>query len=310
VRIFITGISGFFGLNAALSWAGRHEVWGSYLSHPVCLPMNRALHLNLVDVYAVNKILTDVSPDVVIHAAAMTDVDACERNPEYAQHLNVIATDSVARAAKAIGARLIYLSTDQLFDGTQEWHSESDMPAPLNIYGKTKRAGEQAVLENVPNGLVVRTNFFGWGPPHKPSLTGWALARLRNASVVRGFSDVFFSPILVNDLLDRIEALIAHPSSGLLHIAGADRLSKYGFIAELARTFSLPADIVQSIQVQDIGLTAPRPRNMSLTSTKFSRHSHIAAPAVKDGLARLRNLERTGWPVALTKLLEPGSSST
>jgi dTDP-4-dehydrorhamnose reductase len=310
VRIFVTGISGFFGLNAALSWTGRHEVWGSYLSHPVGLPGNRALRLDVADTVELNRILQDVRPDVVVHAAAMADVDACERDPQRAQLLNVMAAGSVAQAAGAMRARLIYLSTDQLFDGTKEWYRETDVPAPLNVYGKTKRAGEQMVLATVPDGLVIRTNFFGWGSPHKPSLSDWALAGLRSSSVVRGFTDVFFSPILVNDLADRIEALATLPAAGILHVGGADRLSKYAFVRELARMFRLPVDLVRSSTVQDAELAAPRPRNMSLTSDKLSRYVRTGPPAVTDGLARLRDLERTGWPRAIARLLKPGSSLT
>src|SRR4029453_13070987 len=106
---------------------------------------------------------------------------------------------------KTTGKRLIYLSTDQLFEGRQEWYAVGDEGSPIKLYGKTKQAGEEAVLKMLPDALVIRSNFFGWGPPHKPALTDWALAQLRRDSPVSGFTDVFFSPILLNDLLDRIE---------------------------------------------------------------------------------------------------------
>lgn len=225
-----------------------------------------------------DNILCKVRPDVVLHAAALANVDTCEQDPQRAHLLNVTTTALVAKAAQSAGARLIYLSSDQVFNGSSEWYGERDTPVPLNVYGRTKRMGELKILEHIPHALAIKANFFGWGPPHRPFLTDWVLAKLRASSIVRGFSDVFFAPILVNDLLERIESLLTLPASGILHIEGADRLSKLDFMKVLAREYGLPEELVQPSPVKEAGLAALRPLNMSLTFERLSSYLRSGPP--------------------------------
>nr|MBI3612710.1 SDR family oxidoreductase [Nitrospirota bacterium] len=311
MRIFITGISGLFGLNAALALGDKgHEVWGSYLTHPVELPGGRAQRLDLTEAMEVLKVFYEVRPDVVIHAAAATSVDACEEDPDKAKEINVGATRAVVRATASIGARLVHLSTDQVFGGTIPFAKESMPRVPVNEYGRTKLESE-SVLESedvavhAPLGVIVRTNFFGWGPPYRPSLSDWILTRLRAGAEVPGFEDVFFTPILVNDLIDRIAVLCAPNGvcGELFHVVGEKRVSKYEFARCLAEQFGENPEQVRATRLADAQLRAPRPLDMSLDGSKINELLGFTPAKLEFGLARLKGLEVQGWPERIQRMV-------
>src|SRR2546425_7187471 len=148
MRIFITGVSGLFGLNAALVLGDKgHEVWGSYLTHPVELPGGRAVRLDVREGVEVLRVFRDIKPEVVIHAAAYTSVDACEEDPRKAKEINVGATRAVVKAVADfdVRARLVHLSTDQVFDGKKPLAKESMPRVPVNEYGRTKLESESVL---------------------------------------------------------------------------------------------------------------------------------------------------------------------
>lgn len=306
MRIFITGVSGLFGLNAALVLGDKgHEVWGSYLTHPVELPGGRALRLDVRDEAEVMWVFREVEPEVVIHAAAATSVDGCEENPGMAQAMNVDATRAVMKGAFHVCARLVHLSTDQVFEGKNALAKESDKPHPINVYGRTKLESErEATLRS--DFLIIRTNFFGWGPPHKPSLSDWILARLRAGDEVPGFTDVYFTPILVNDLIGRIEIMLAsNVRGGWFHVAGVDRVSKYEFARRLAEMFDQNTEKVRATRVAEAQLRAPRPLDMSLNGSKVDGLLSFPSADLQVGLKRLKDLEAQGWPERIRMLVQP-----
>ena len=211
-RLFITGASGLLGLNAALQCRDRFRVTGTYRDHPVAIDGARLVRLDVLDAAAVDACLADARPEVVLHTAGMTNVEVCERDPAAARSLNVDAAAVVARAATRAGARLIHISSDHLFDGTAPLVDEDASPSPLNVYARTKAEAEAAVAAACPDALIVRTNFYGWGSPLKASFSDWILAALRRGSSLSMFTDVFFTPVLVNDLIDLALDLGGHRS--------------------------------------------------------------------------------------------------
>ena len=142
------------------------------------------------------QIVQDTQPNLVVHAAAWTDVDACESDPALARTLHRDATRALAEAAARVGAVFVYVSTDAVFSDGSVPHCESDAIHPLSVYAKTKREGEEAVLASCNRGLVLRTCIFGWSPgSSKLSLAEWSLRELRAGRSVKAFRDVWFSPI-------------------------------------------------------------------------------------------------------------------
>jgi dTDP-4-dehydrorhamnose reductase len=152
--------------------------------------------------------------------------------------------------------------------------------------------------------LIIRTNFLGWGTSVRSSLTDWILSSLAGGAPFKMFTDVFITPILINDLLDCILALLDRHVSGILNVAGSVRLSKYEVGIRTARRFGYATDQIRPISVEDFPFVAPRPRDMSLATERVSTLLGRPMPDIDAGLARLRHLRDTGWPSALERAIQ------
>jgi len=295
VRIFITGVSGLLGLNAGLHLKERHDVTGCYWSHPVRIDGLETIRLDLSDAAAVHRALDELQPQIILHTAGLTNVDACEDNPSEAERLNVEISEHVARAAQAVGAFLVHISTDHMSDGTKALVTETAAPAPLNVYAQTKWQAECAVTKLCPEALIVRTNFFGWGSLVKASFSDWVLQGLRQGKTLPLFVDVYITPILINQLVDVIERLLQRRATGIFNVAGRDRVSKFEFGMRLAKVFGYPGDALRPVSVRDVPLRAQRPLDMSLNTDKVAKAVGRAMPSVEDSLRELKNLDESGW---------------
>lgn len=292
-RILVTGAGGLLGSNLVLQASAAHPVAASSFSGGIALDGVESHVADLTDPAAVRSLIDAAAPDWVIHCAAATDVDACEADPEGAFRLNRDAAGFLARAAG--GTRFAHISTDCVFDGERGDYAEDDEPTPVSVYGRSKLAGEQAVVEAHPGALVIRTNIYGWNARPKQSLAEWFLARTEAGLRSPGWSDVRSTPILVNDLSEIVLALLEAGASGVFHVGGETCLSKLEFGRRVAATFGLdPSAIVES-RVADAGLSAPRGRNLCLRAERLKRELGIRPPSVDQGLERFRRLRDHGW---------------
>jgi dTDP-4-dehydrorhamnose reductase len=303
MKIFVTGISGLLGVNLAWQLKDRFEVHGCFNRHVFTAKGIEAVQCDLTREGAIDALLESARPDVIINAAGQTSVDQCEADPDLARRLNIGVAVSAAGAASKLGAKLVHISTDHLFDGTAANRRETDAVSPLNVYARTKREAEDRVLDTRPGALVVRTNFFGWGTPHRESFSDWVLHGLQQSRQIPMFNDVFFTPILVNDLIDRVVGLLDAGASGIVHVGGADRLSKYDFGRRLAAAFGYADEHIVPIPVGQLTLKAERPRDMSLNSHKAEGLLDSPTPTLDEGLIRLHRLGREGWPLALERVM-------
>lgn len=301
MKVFITGISGLLGLNLALQTRRRFQISGCYHAHPAILTGIQTLKLDLTSLSNLEQALLEIAPDVVIHTAGLTNVEECEARPQLAYRLNVEATRNVAKVTKTIEAKLVHISTDHLLDGGTAWKTEEAIPTTLNTYAETKWRAEQAVLEECPDGLIMRTNFFGWGTSVRLSFTDWILRALHKEQELTMFSDVFFTPILINDLVEAMIELITRGATGIFHVAGSERLSKYAFALHVAQIFGFPRQRIREISVDDFPFRAKRPKDMSLSSEKAVRFLGRHLPGIRQGLYRLRELEAQGYRASLER---------
>jgi dTDP-4-dehydrorhamnose reductase len=251
----------------------------------------------LVADIAVPGTLTDVvrkiEPDCIVHAAAMTNVDECERNPATALRVNRDSVDELADYCSATGASLIYISTDAVFDGQKASpYSEADPPNPINAYGRAKLGGEHLALR-AANALVIRTNIFGWRRNDSASLAEWILDGLRTKSALTMFTDVLFSPIAVELLAPVIKHCAERRAFGTYNGGGSETISKYDFSIRLANAFGLPTTNVRPISVDEKHLVARRPKNMAMDCSKLEAFLGRPLPGVDESLAAWKSKEPT-----------------
>jgi dTDP-4-dehydrorhamnose reductase len=294
--ILITGSSGLLGANFVSVAHDRDEklVAASY-QHAVPSVATESVRADLTNTDVVEKLIRSLRPEWIVHCAAMTDVDRCEVRPDEAWMLNSTMACNLAAAAHRHGASFVYVSTDSVFDGETGNYSEQDIPRPLNIYARSKLAGENGVKQHAGHSLLIRTNIYGWNIQRKLSLAEWIISRLEAGEAVSGFHDVIFTPILVNDLSEIILDMMERRLEGLYHVAGSQSCSKYEFARCLANVFGLDEELISPLSISDSHLTSLRPRKTSLQTSKVSRAIGKSMPDVRAGLERFRLLRDSGF---------------
>jgi len=297
------GISGLLGINFAHQARPNYEVSGTYRRYEVKGTGIKSYDADVTINGQLESVLSSVRPDIIVNAVALTDVDACEQNPDRAYALNTQSARDAAKIAHQLGAKLVHISTDQLFDGLDTWVSEDHVPCSLNEYGRTKGLGEAAVLEEAPNALVLRTNFFGWGTISKTSFSDWVLAGLQSDKELTMFADVFFNPISINHLVKVALDLANSGVSGTFNAVGSERLSKFEFGRKVAQVFGYRDALVRPISVDDLSLKAIRPKEMSLNCAKIEHQLGRNMPTVSEGLEKLLELNKSRWQEKLNKMI-------
>lgn len=292
-KLLITGGSGLLGSNIARMTAKDFEVCATYNSHPSQIPGCDFAPLDIRDEKQVISVFKRIKPKLVIHAAALVNVDYCEDHPKEAWSINVKGTENVALASKEVGAKLGYISTDSVFDGEKGMYTEEDVPQPLNVYAKTKLEGEITVQRWLPDSIIVRTAFYGWSLHNKLSLAEWVVNELRAGKTLKMFTDVFFSPIFVDNLIEVIVEMYRKGLSGIYHVGGRERCSKYMFGQEIAQAFGLDSNYIQPYAIAEAGLKACRPKDVFLDIDKVSRAVDTRLLSVKEGITWFKDCEHT-----------------
>jgi dTDP-4-dehydrorhamnose reductase len=279
----IIGASGLLGHGLCRFLVKRGaRVVATVHRHDVGVPGVEQVPCELPEIEAV---LTKWRPRTVVYAAGITSVDQCESDESHADRMHAEIPANIARLLKALGGRLIYISTDHLWSGTRSMVDEQEPLEPMNAYARSKARGERLIAAANPSTLILRTNFFGEGRPWRQSLSDWMLGHLRSGTPFNAFSDAYFTPIALSRLHDIIVSCIAMELSGIYHACGVERLSKYDFAIRLAHWHGLPTTGIQPGFLRNAGLIAPRPADMSLSTNKLSLALGKTMPSIEESFA-------------------------
>ena len=294
--IVVTGASGLLGINIIAATSGlSREVAGTCYHNALRVPGVQIRSVDLTDRQATREVIATLRPTSIIHCAAATNVDWCEDHPEEADQVNVQASSFLAEIAQELNARFVYISTDSVFDGKRGNYSETDPPAPLSVYANSKLRGEREVLRRHSSPLIVRVTIYGWSAQSKPSFAEWILDEIAAGRQVRGFSDVYFCPLLANDLAEALLTMLDGGLSGIYHAVGSERISKYDFAKRVAGMFNLGTDDVVPVSILAARLRAPRPIDPSLNTAKIRASLGRPMPDVDAGLRRFLELSENGY---------------
>ena len=244
-------------------------------------------------------------PEVVLHLAAMADVGTAEREREGATAVNSRATAAIARLCEQRGARLVFVSTEYVFDGKQGYYREDETPSPTTHYGRTKLEAERSVMELASRWSILRTSIvYGWPAPGKQNFAPWLIKRLRSGESYHGPTDVYRTPIYIGDFADGIERLVVGDFMGIHHVAGRDWVSMFDFAVAVARAFNL--DEAQVVPVTSLATGPPgketrqdetRARKgdlLGLDCSATMKRLGIPHPGLAEGIARLK-AEAPDW---------------
>jgi dTDP-4-dehydrorhamnose reductase len=296
MRLLVTGASGLLGVNLAHEAAKEHTVTGVVNKRAFESEAFEVRQVDLLAPNAIPQLLDESQPDWIVHCAAIANVDECEKNPDLAYLMNAELPGELARQVAPRGIPLIHISTDAVFDGAKGDYTETDAPHPLSTYAKTKLIGEQEVEDAYPEAIIARVNMFGWSLTGKRSLAEFFFYNLRDGKTVKGFTDVFFCPMLVNDLAVVFIEMLKKGLSGLYHVVSPTCMSKYDFGVAIADKFGLDAGLIAPVSVTEGGLAAVRSPNLTLKADKLVKALGSPLPNIEDGLSRLYDLYQAGYP--------------
>lgn len=263
-----------------------HEVIGI----DKCAPTNEpdALALDITQTPGALELMVKLRPSVVVHTAAETNVDLCETDHEHARRINVEGTANVVEGCMKVGTRMIFISTDYVFDGIKGNYSEIDQPNAISYYGLSKLEAERIVTSKLPdNALIIRTSvLYGWHP-NRPNFATWVIKSLREHQTLRVVKDHINSPTLADNLASAIRVAIERNSGGLLHVAGSERISRFDFACRIAKSFDLDENLLVPVEMRDLSWAAKRPRDSSLDVAKAEKELGIELFNVSRGLEEM-----------------------
>lgn len=269
MKLLITGASGLFGSKLCEVAARKNcDVYSGYNQHE---PLHGTpVQFDVSNKNAVEKIFRKINPEAVVHAAALTNVDKSETEKELAWKINVEGTENIAESCKKHQAFLIYISTDYVFDGENGMYKETDEPSPINHYGLTKLKGEEQVRNLLDNHCIARASVIYGAIPAtgKINFALWLLNKLKREEKVTIVTDQWNSPTLNTNLANMILEVLKRKLTGIFHLAGATRISRYEFANLLAETFSLDKNYITPVLSKEIKWTAKRPEDSSLNVNK------------------------------------------
>jgi dTDP-4-dehydrorhamnose reductase len=302
-KILLTGASGLLGLNLALAVDGKiHQVTGVANTQPFKWVNFKSVQAELTEPGVLERLFEEEQPDVVIHCAAMANVDDCVSKPDQAETVNAALPGTIAALAAQHKTKMVHISTDAVFDGRVGNYIETDTPNPLSVYAVTKLGGEKAVAQANPDALIARVNFYGWSMTGKRSLAEWFVTNFAAGTPIKGFNDVIFCPMMVLDLVSTLMEAVELDLKGLYHVVGAQPMSKFEFGQAIARRFGFDASLLTPISVDDAGLKAERSHHLNLCTDKIVNALGHPLPDFESGLQKFHDQYRHGFPQLLKTL--------
>ena len=282
--LLITGGSGFVGKNLTRFFSSHYRVIATYLSHPD-VGCDEAFQLDVRDAEAVHAVLRQAKPEVVIHAAGNKDVRFCEDNPDEAHRVNAIGTQNLAAACRELKARMIYLSTDLVFEGTRGNYAEAEVPQTNLAYGKSKLDGERLALAELNEVAICRSaGIYGAGSP----LLRWLQTTMATGQTVPAFENVFNSPTYSENLGEMLEIIIRRRLAGMFHTAGRERVNRFEFFRAYASKFDLDASLITRASFRDGGERLLLRPDSSLSVQQTATKLGVVFNSIVEGFERLR----------------------
>jgi dTDP-4-dehydrorhamnose reductase len=293
MKILITGSNGLLGQKLVELLAGKPEF--ETIATAVGqnrLPLSagyRFMEMDITDPQMIDQVVGEIRPDVIIHTAAMTNVDQCELDKEGCWKLNVTATEYLIQACRKYGIFLEHLSTDFVFDGSAGPYQEEDTPNPISFYGWSKYAAEKALMTSNINWAITRTVLV-YGIAHDMSRSNiilWVKKSLEEGKAIKVVTDQMRTPTLAEDLAMGCFLIAQKKAQGIFHISGADFLTPYQMAVMAADYFSLDTSLISPTDAATFTQPARRPPRTGFILDKARTVLGYAPHGFQEGIAIL-----------------------
>jgi len=279
-KIFVIGIGGLLGYNIAKKAQKKYKVYGSYNFRNPKLNFVNSFKLDLVDFEKTNHIIRKIQPNVIINAAAISNVDYCEKNQKECEKINVELVQNLTNLSQDLGTKLVHISSDSVFDGEKNKpYNENDDSNPINVYGKTKLESEKIVLKNQKNLIVRASVLYGWLPDKISTINSssmksmnfaqWLIKELEENKKIQIVTDEFSSPILADDFAKSILHLIEKDLNGIFHSGPEISINRFEFSKSIAKILEFNLDLILPTTIKELGRKVSTGKNKALNSQKL-----------------------------------------
>ena len=268
-KLLITGVSGFLGWNLSQLARQDWQIYGTYFSHLLDITGINLCKVDLTDFLVVKKLFLEIKPDAVIHLAAQSQPNFCQKNPELSYKVNVSSTVNLAQLSAEFQIPFLFTSTDLVFDGNHAPYKESDRVSPINLYGEHKAQAEQEILKVYPDSIICRMPLmFGIPSPCSQSFIQPFIQTLKVGKSLSLFKDEMRSPVSGKTASEGMLLALEKCRGEIIHLGGKESISRYQFGLLMAEKLGLPTDKITACFQADVPMAAPRPRDVSLNSSK------------------------------------------
>ncbi len=267
-RLLVTGASGFLGWNLCQVATSQYQVYGTYRSKKVELPGVTTLQLDMTNFQDLKALITEIKPTAIIHTAAQSKPNYCELHPEETYPINVTASINLAGICADYSIPCTFTSTDLVFNGLNPPYLETDPVSPISVYGEQKVTAEQGMLARNPKIALCRMPLmFGKASPHAGSFIQGFIQALKAGKELQLFTDEYRTSVSGTTAAKGL-LLALEKTTGILHLGGKERMSRYEFARLMAEVFELPVEKIKPCLQQDVQMPASRPPDVSLDSSK------------------------------------------
>jgi dTDP-4-dehydrorhamnose reductase len=263
MKFLVTGSAGLVGNQVVKDLAEKEDtVYSAYNNTKPEFGIPTQMDLNSLD--KIENIIEKLKPDAIIHLAAITDVDLCEKEKDLAIKINAKATETISKQAAKYKSFFVYVSTDYVFDGKKGMKLESDTPNPIGYYGESKFEGEKSVMNLASSWCIARTSTPYGIHQKKKSFPLWVAENLQNKTEINVIVDQFTSPTYVPNLSAMLIEIAKRQIVGIIHVAGATRVSRYEMAELVADKLHLDKKLLKPANIDTMNWIAKRPKDSSL----------------------------------------------
>lgn len=290
-RILITGSNGMLGQRAVQFYSSKEniELLATSVEDKSVVDIVEYVSSDIKNRDSIKKVIHDYCPDFIVHTAAFTNVDLCEKLREDAWKINVKGVEYIAEAARAIDAHIIHISTDYIFDGKDGPYDENAIPDPVGYYGRTKLASENTLKISGTFFTILRTNvLYGIATNSRPDFVRWVINSLSKNENIRIVKDQINNPTFIDDLVQGINKIIEFRKTGVYNIGGKEFLSRFDFTMRIAEFFTLNKNLISPIATEELKQPARRPLKSGLLILKAETELGYKPHTITESLAAMK----------------------
>jgi dTDP-4-dehydrorhamnose reductase len=283
MKILVIGGSGVIGYNLIKYLKNIHDIHYTFLTNKIS--EYNGHKLNIIDKKNTVNLINKIKPDIVIHTAALTNVDRCETEKQLADSINIEGTKNIVEGAKKSKSKIIFLSTSAVFSGNKKENFEEDHTDPISNYGITKVIGEEIVQKSNLPYLILRTDQpYGWHEKwqHTNSVKR-VIDTIKSGKMLKENSDWYNTPTYVPDFVRVTAKLIQNNETGIFHLVGPDFINRYDWALLIIKKFNLKKEMIESINSKELNLAVIR-SNVKLNNKKINKKTGMVFLGIKDGL--------------------------